>query len=288
MRRFILLLAILLSVTPLRAQTIDKNRSAISVPEGYAVEMVAIGLSNPTAMRLDGEDLVVAESGTAISPSRVIKVSTSSAEVLVGAGLRSPVGAIAVYEGELYVAHGIYVSKVTQGVPVDLVVNHLSTSTPSHLTFDKEGRVHFDYKDQGPVTSNKLFGFEKDAFMTSSSSVNRIEAKSGKAFVFAANKSGGPAYTSTQGGFNTPTDLLFGPDGALFVLDRGIPSNIGFEIETGMVWRIYNTLTQKTQFVGGPVAVERPPLPVGKNPSWYKKVLEKMGELGNKISRLFR
>jgi hypothetical protein len=61
---------------------------------------------------------------------------------------------------------------------------------------------------------------------------------------FAINKSGFPASISRLGGFERPTHLIFGPDGAMYVSDMGL-NYMGnpdlFVPNTGVIWRIVKT-----------------------------------------------
>lgn len=63
----------------------------------------------------------------------------------------------------------------------------------------------------------------------------------GTASTFALNKSGFPSYITNEGGFGRPSDISFGPDGALYILDTGTstrqdPSNI--LPYTGVIWKV--------------------------------------------------
>jgi len=58
---------------------------------------------------------------------------------------------------------------------------------------------------------------------------------------FVINKSGYPASLTKEGGFERPADVVFGPDGAMYVLDLGM--NIRnqpdvFVPNTGVIWKI--------------------------------------------------
>ncbi len=58
---------------------------------------------------------------------------------------------------------------------------------------------------------------------------------------FAINQSGFPSYITQGGGLGRPVDVVFGPDGALYVLDMGIEERgeRGRLIpNTGVIWRI--------------------------------------------------
>jgi len=71
--------------------------------------------------------------------------------------------------------------------------------------------------------------------------VVRIDMDDGSVSSFAVNKSGLGASFTGGGGFERPNDVVFGPDGSMYVLDYGIASsnNPNFYIpNTGVIWRI--------------------------------------------------
>jgi hypothetical protein len=82
---------------------------------------------------------------------------------------------------------------------------------------------------------------------------------------FALNQLPGPAYLNQQGGFDRPSDLLFGPDQSLYVVDWGA-SNLGSEglkltPGTGAIWRIYPKSSQPLRPNGALVAPPAPEIP---------------------------
>ncbi len=111
----------------------------------------------------------------------------------------------------------------------------------------------------GLAFAPKEFGFEGDAFValfgsfepiTTGSNlklmgfrVARVDMKTGEEKDFAANKVAGPSYINRQGGFNRPSDVVFAPDGSLYITDWGeiqvTTKGIESEPTTGVVWRIY-------------------------------------------------
>ncbi len=72
--------------------------------------------------------------------------------------------------------------------------------------------------------------------------ISRVDMKLRTISTFAINKSGFPSYISKEGGFGRPTDIVFGPDGALYVLDMGVEDSKNPNIlmpNTGVIWRIF-------------------------------------------------
>ena len=71
--------------------------------------------------------------------------------------------------------------------------------------------------------------------------VARININDGRVITFAINKSGVGASVTGGGGFERPFDVVFGPDGAMYVLDIGAssPTNPNLLIpNTGVIWKI--------------------------------------------------
>lgn len=123
------------------------------------------------------------------------------------------------------------------------------------------------------------FGFEGDGFIAEfgvylpiTTGVNirpagfdvvRVDMKTGKVEGFAANKLPGPHYINRAGGFDRPSDLVFGPDQSLYVVDWG-SSTIGLAglklvPLTGAIWRIYKADTQKPMRPEGALGITPPP-----------------------------
>jgi glucose/arabinose dehydrogenase len=69
--------------------------------------------------------------------------------------------------------------------------------------------------------------------------VSRISLKTGAIRNFAINRSGKAASHGSGGGFERPIDVVFGPNGDMFVLDMGIQGKgEGFVPKTGVIWKI--------------------------------------------------
>ena len=89
--------------------------------------------------------------------------------------------------------------------------------------------------------------------------VARVDMKTREIHDFASNDLPGPAYLNQQNGFNRPTDVVFGPDRSLYVVDWGASTlnDTGLVLVpgTGVVWRIYREGQQTAMRSGGPVVV---------------------------------
>lgn len=72
--------------------------------------------------------------------------------------------------------------------------------------------------------------------------ISKIDVKSRTITTFAINKSGFPSSISREGGFERPTHLLFGPDGAMYIVDMGMnfPNDHNkFIPKTGVIWKVW-------------------------------------------------
>lgn len=159
--------------------------------------------------------------------------------------------------------------------PTFLLKNHPPLSKP-FVMFDSHSAPNgFDFSPGGD------FGYEGDAFVAmfgsflpvttgpnielSGFNILRINMETKEVSTFAENKVPGPAYLNRRGGFNRPSDAIFGPDASLYVVDWGGLTLAGKGLEnqeqTGVVWRIYNANTQGPNHANGPVVVPADPIP---------------------------
>jgi glucose/arabinose dehydrogenase len=109
----------------------------------------------------------------------------------------------------------------------------------------------FDYYNFGPYGDAYIAEYGSIDFEESHESVSyagaghrvaRIDMKLRAVSTIAINKSGFPSYISEEGGFGRPTDIVFGPDGAMYVLDMGVEDTNNPNIllpYTGVIWRIF-------------------------------------------------
>jgi glucose/arabinose dehydrogenase len=71
--------------------------------------------------------------------------------------------------------------------------------------------------------------------------ISRINIRTGEVATFINNKSGIPAYRNRGGGFGRPVDIIFEPDGTMYILDMGI-SDRNNPVQclpyTGVIWRV--------------------------------------------------
>jgi glucose/arabinose dehydrogenase len=74
--------------------------------------------------------------------------------------------------------------------------------------------------------------------------ISQIDMSNGIESTFINNKSGLPASITGEGGLGRPVDVVFGPDGAMYIVDIGI-SDINmldrFVPYTGVIWKVTRT-----------------------------------------------
>jgi glucose/arabinose dehydrogenase len=137
--------------------------------------------------------------------------------------------------------------------PKFLLKEHPKLTQP-YLTFNSH-----EASNGMAISKSDEFGFRGDAFIAMFGSFLNVTSGVGAAPVgykvvrvdldtkeitdFASNVLPGPSFVNTQEGFDRPSDVVFGPDNALYVTDWG-GSKLGtdglkFDPETGVVWRIY-------------------------------------------------
>jgi glucose/arabinose dehydrogenase len=232
-------------------------------PDGTDFELVAWGLRNPFGLSFDKDNkLWVVYHGADVRGSRSI--------------YNDPDYFVKIEQGAWYGWPDYFA-----GAPV----------TESRFVALGQKKPEFLWKDHPPLTEAFLtlpthagangfkfspdsFGFEGDAFIafygtlgpitagTNLSwpgfSVVRVDMETKKIIPFAHNKVPGPTYVSKEGGFNRPSDVVFGPDNALYVIDWGGGrfSKEGLELDpgTGAIWRIYKDGTSPVR-PNGPIEI---------------------------------
>ncbi|MBX4205854.1 PQQ-dependent sugar dehydrogenase [Candidatus Microgenomates bacterium] len=124
------------------------------------------------------------------------------------------------------------------------------------------------------ISNNTQFGHQGDIFIAMfgtfapfTSGINisaqgfrvvRVDTDTKQINDFASNTLPGPAYLNQGGGFDRPSDVVFGPDNALYVIDWGAATldQEGLKLvpKSGVIWRIYSK-NQTSQYPNGPIAV---------------------------------
>jgi glucose/arabinose dehydrogenase len=257
-------------------------------PDGSGFELVAWGLRNPFGLELDSSGTLWATfHGADVRGSRSIN---NDPDYLIKVEQGAWYGWPEYFDGQEVTAGRF--NALGQAKPRFLWKDHPSLTKP-YMTFDSHSATNgFDF-------APKEFGFEGDAFIAmygsflpvttglnvelSGFNVVRANMKDRKAETFASNKVPGPAYLNRQGGFNRPSDVVFGPDNAMYIVDWGAATlaDKGLELVpgSGAIWRIYPEGGQALR-PNGPVVVaadlktDEPKEPIVPNiPETYKAIL---------------
>ncbi len=234
-------------------------------PDGTDLEVVAWGLRNPYGLQFDRSGaLWTTYHGADVRGSRNIYNDPDYlVKVKEGAWYGWPD-----YFGGLPVTASRF-DDPTKPSPPLLLATHPPLEK-AYLTFESHSAANGLTFSPG-----ENFGFDNQAFaamfgtfapVTTGSNLSpagfkvvRIDIATKKVEDFAKNKIVGPSYISRQGGFNRPSDVVFGPDSALYVVDWGAATADEEGLKqvpaTGAVWRIYSD-KQSAVRANGPVKVQ--------------------------------
>ncbi len=221
--------------------------------DGSNLELVAWGLRNPYGLEFDNNgQLWATYHGADDRGSRPV--------------YNDPDYLIKVKEGAWYGWPEIFDNNGKQ--PDSLWANHPARELPF---------LHFNPHEAAnglTISPSSIFGFRENIFVamygtfapvTSGPNLSpagfrvvRVDPNTKQTINFASNSLPGPAYINQGGGFDRPSDLVFGPDESLYVVDWGAATldKEGLKLvpQTGMVWRIYSK-NQTAKFTNGPVTV---------------------------------
>lgn len=258
-------------------------------PDGAGFEVVAWGLRNPFGLAFDRAGALWATNhGADVRGSRsIFNDPDTMVRVQEGAWYGWP----EFFAGEPVTARRFHAP--TQRAPTFLWRHHPALTRPD-VTFETHSGINgFAFSPGG------AFGFEGDAFVAmfgayvpvatgvnirpAGYSVVRVNMQTREVREFAANALPGPSYVNRGGGFDRPTDIAFGPDQSMYVLDWGSSTvtEKGLELvpQTGIVWRIYPVSLGPVR-PSGPIVVEAAPLPAAARRAQVRNVRELYEMLG--------
>ncbi len=219
-------------------------------PDGTNLETVAWGFRNPAYIKFDEQDrLFVANHGYDVRGSRPIANAPDTFDqVLQGVWYGWPD-----YAGGEPVTSPRFAPE-GRSQPEFLLLNHPNIPPIPFAIFPAETNIlgfDFNYnQDFGPYGDVYIaeFGIAfqfganvQTPYSGTGHRISKINMSTGAVSTFAINKSGFAEFITGEGGFGRPCDVIFGPDGALYVLDMG--TNLrndpdSYVTNTGVIWRI--------------------------------------------------
>ncbi len=223
-------------------------------PDGSNFELVAWGLRNPYGLEIDKDgQLWATYHGADVRGSRNIY---NDPDYLVKVEQGAWYGWPEFFDGKPVTESRF--KDPTKPQPEFLWRDHPQLTLP-YLTFDSHSAAN------GIAISNGgKFGYGGEMFVAMFGSYSvatagtdirlpgykivKINLQTKEVKDFAYNKLFGPAYINKQGGLDHLSNVVFGPDDALYVVDWGatavVEQGIKYEPGTGVVWRIYNANSQ--------------------------------------------
>jgi len=261
-------------------------------PDGTGLEMYAWGMRNPYGLEFDSNGhLWSTFHGADVRGSRDI---FDDPDYLVEVKKDAWYGWPDYFDGESVEAGRF--NALGEPAPQTLWTKH-PPLTEAYLTIDPhEAANGLDFSPGGK------FGYKGDAFVAMFGTftpittginikpvgfrVARVNLKNREVVDFASNKVIGPSYLNRQGGFNRPSDVVFGPDDSLYVVDWGaaVATEKGIELVpgTGLVWRIYKD-DQKALRPNGAIAVPVKAEPKDERRTLIRNVAESYKMLSSQI-----
>jgi glucose/arabinose dehydrogenase len=218
-------------------------------PDGSGFELVAWGLRNPYGLEFDNQgQLWSTFHGADVRGSRPIY---NDPDYLVRVEQDAWYGWPEYYAGEPVTADRF--NAPGEPKPQFLWQNHPPLTQPyamfetheatNGLAFSKDGDFGFEgqafiamFGTYAPVTTG--INMQPEGFR-----VVRFDPDAKEIHDFASNVLPGPSYINQQLGFDRPSDVVFGPDSSLYVVDWGASTitDEGLKLTplTGAIWRIY-------------------------------------------------
>lgn len=244
-------------------------------PDGSDLQVYAWGLRNPFGMRFDPSGrLIAVDQGYEPRGSRPVANAPDAVyHVKPGCWYGWPD-----YVAGKPITDPAFRARATGGPPLSFLLrDHPPVEQPLLTLPPHTAALRFDFAPSGFDRSRRMFmaAFGPTRPQKGEPAPERgilaVDLRSGKVEMFARNKTGRPAGKSLRG-FNRPTDLEFGPDGTLYVVDfgvfewrgqapRGVPG-------TGVVWQIFRQRSEYHEFVSAAMAKVDAARRVGWNPDY--------------------
>ena len=221
-----------------------------SNPDGSELELVAWGYRNPVIVKHDLYNrLFVVNQGYENRGSRPIANAPDVISLIIPDtwyGFPDYAG------GELVTLPKFAPAGGKQ--PEILFTNHPSVPPKPFAIFPPySGIMGMDYNknpDFGVVNDMYIAEFGNKGINTYTGGENKpevgsriakVDMNTGEVSTFAINKSGYPAYIGQGGGLSRPTDVEFGPDGAMYIVDYAITTKenpYDYIPNTGVIWKV--------------------------------------------------
>jgi glucose/arabinose dehydrogenase len=84
----------------------------------------------------------------------------------------------------------------------------------------------------------------------------KVDTTKGEISDFITNRQPGQASKNSAGGLEHPSDVTFGPDGAMYIADWGVANisveGLKLEKDSGVIWKVTKTAIDETPAVAGP------------------------------------
>lgn len=217
--------------------------------DGSNIELVSWGLRNPFRLKFDRYNrLFSTNHGTDVRGSRPIANSPDEFQLITpGLWYGWPD-----YTGGLPVTLPEFKPE-GEAQPQFLIANHPMVPPKPFAIFTPHSAIMgFDfnyYSNFGSYGDVYIAEYGSEAPETTGGKplpnvghrISRINMQTGQITNFAINKSGFAASYTGDGGFERPIDVVFGPDGAMYILDfavtpKGEPDE--FYPKSGVIWKI--------------------------------------------------
>lgn len=218
-------------------------------PDGSELEQVAWGFRNPYNVKFDLYNrLFVSNQGYESRGSRPIDNALDELQILIpGTWYGWPD-----YSGGESVTLPRFSAPNVPPLE-NLLTNHPSVPPKPFAVFPSRSNIMgFDFNnnpDFGEVGDIYIANFgstgedtqEKNIYSITGHRISKVDMFTGQVSTFAINKSGFPASYIEEGGFGRPTDVAFGPDGAMYISDFSttVEEDISVHVpNTGVIWKV--------------------------------------------------
>jgi glucose/arabinose dehydrogenase len=218
-------------------------------PDGSDLELVAWGLRNPVQLNSDGfNQLYLTNQGYENRGSRPIANALDEIYILnPGAWYGWPdyTAGLPVNQPRFTPEGGEMPAKLLAGIPSVPPRPVAVFPSEAHIMgFDFNMNPSFGVVGEAYVAEFGYIRYRTSGELVRSGyghRISKVDVNYGEVTNFAINKTGFPAYSPYEGGLGRPTDVRFGPDGAMYISDftSTILQNPNhYQPNTGVIWRI--------------------------------------------------